>query len=232
MKNAHLRLAKLHYEILGERRRTSVSLCLDRLVAEADESFPSLAHLLSLIGTDAEIAAITAALSTDAHFTVHAPGMVSKRISLKGKPQCYKGTIALQGRNRSLRHLIVLSDQWSISASSSNPSQILLLDSSPMFVWTNVAYIYGLPARPDWASWFHQRLLAERSIVPLVGVGCDPVLVNGDRDKFLSWLGEGVTNGALQLPDENGPISWPNISLSNLLLPSIEEEPAGPQPTA
>ena len=107
-----------------------------------------------------------------------------------------------------------------------------MLDSSPEFVWTNVAYIYGLPARPDWASWFHEKLVAERSIVPLVGVGCDPVLINGERNRFLSWLGEGVAAGALEFPAENGPICWPNISLSKLLMPSAEQEPVGPRTAA
>jgi hypothetical protein len=234
MKNAHLRLARLRYELLGEKRRTSISVCLDRLVAEVDQTVPSLAqaHLLSVVGTDAEIAAISAALSTDAFFMLDGPGITPVRVSLKAKPQCYKGTIALRGRNRSLRHLIVLSGQWTISANSANPPQIFLLDASPEFVWTNVAYIYGLPARPDWASWFHQRLVAEGSIVPLVGVGCDPVLINGERDRFLSWLGEGVATRALEFPAENGPILWPNITLGDLLIPPSEQEPAGPRPAA
>ena len=232
MKNAHLRLARLRYELLGEKRRTSICVCLDRLVAEAEQTDPSLAqaHLLSVVGTDAEIAAISAALTTDTYFMVDVPGTRTGVISLKAKPQCYKGTIALRGRNRSLRHLVALSAQWTISANSANPPQIFLLDSSPEFVWTNVAYIYGLPARPSWALWFHQRLVAERSIVPLVGVGCDPVLINGERDQFLSWLGQGIATGALQFPAENGPILWPNLSLGNLLLPPDEQEPVGPRP--
>jgi hypothetical protein len=234
MKNAHLRLVKLRYEVLGEKRRTSISVWLDRLVAEMDEVLPPLAeaHLLSVTGTDAEIAAISAAVTSDAYFSVNAPGMAPLRIRLKGKPKCYKGIITLQGRNRSLRHLLIVSAQWTLSANAANPPQIFVLDSSPEFVWTNVAYIYGLPARPDWASWFHEKLVAERSIVPLVGVGCNPVLINGERNRFLSWLGEGVATGALEFPAENGPIFWPNISLSKLLMPSAEQEPVGPRTAA
>lgn len=219
MKNAQLRLGRLRYEIVGEKRRTSISVVLDRLVADVQGEPPTLgqAQMLSVLGADAEIAAIGAALAKNAHFIVEASGIQPQRVSLDAKPECFRGPVSVQGRNRSLRQLIAISQEWATSVTSATPTQVYLLDSSPEFVWTNLAYIYGLPARPEWASWFHQRLVEEHSIVPLFGIGCDPVLVKGDRDQFLSWLGQGVTTGVLQFPTENGPIVWPSLALKDVL---------------
>jgi hypothetical protein len=221
MTNAHLRLGRLSYELVGEKRRTLISVVLDRLVAEVDgpQARQGKAHLLSVAGSDAEIGAINAAWSKDSGFSIQAPGMEPLRVHLEGKPDCYKGTVVVPGRNRPLRHLIAISQQWLISAMSATPEQIFLLDSSPEFVWTNLAYIYGLPGRPEWAEWFYLRLVSQRCVIPLLGIGCDPVLIRGDRDQFLNWLGEGVASGALKFPSENGPVLWPRFTLQNAFAP-------------
>jgi hypothetical protein len=109
---------------------------------------------------------------------------------------------------------------------SATPEQIFLLDSSPEFVWTNLAYIYGLPGRPEWAEWFYLRLVGEKCVVPLLGIGCDPALIRGDRELFLNWLGQGVSSGALKFPAENGPVLWPRLALQNVLAPDQESSPA------
>jgi hypothetical protein len=227
MNNAHLRLARLRYEFYREKRQTSISVCLDRLVAKKDnDSLAPEAHMLSVVGADAEIAAISAALSNGDSFTVEAPGQDPLRVSMQAKPKYCKGAISLEGRSRTLRHLVALSQQWVDSAIIANPSEIFLLDSTPEFVWTNIAYVYGLPACPDWAAWFHQKLVEEGSISQLLGVGCDPILISGTRELYLSWLGQGVASGVLKFPDRNGPVVWPNIALLDLLVPAREEEAA------
>jgi hypothetical protein len=219
MINAHLRLGRLSYELIGEKRRTLISVVLDRLVAEVDgpETKEGKAHMLSVVGTDAEIGAITAALCKDSMFSIQAAGLGPLRVRLEGKPDCYKATVVLPGRNRPLRHLIAISQQWLVSATSATPEQVFLLDSSAEFVWTNLAHIYGLPGRPEWAEWFHLQLVSQRSITPLLGIGCDPVRIRGERDQFLTWLGQGVAAGALQFPVENGPIVWPKLGLRDVL---------------
>jgi hypothetical protein len=35
------------------------------------------------------------------------------------------------------------------------------------------------------------------SIIPLLGIGCDPVMDKGDKKQFLKWLGDGVQRGIL-----------------------------------
>jgi hypothetical protein len=230
MTNAHLRLGRLSFELIGEKRRTSISVVLDRLVAEVDrpQAKQGKAHLLSVVGTDAEIGAISAALSKDSAFLVQVPGLEPLRVHLEGKPDCYKGTVVVPGRNRPLRHLIAISQRWLISATSATPQQVFLLDSSPEFVWTNLAYIYGLPGRPEWAEWFYLQLVSQRCVIPLRGIGCDPVLIRGDRDQFLHWLGQGVSAGALKFPTENGPVVWPRLALRSVLAPPKESETPAP----
>lgn len=221
MRDAHLRMGRLFYELTGEKRRTRISVPVDRLVAEveAPSAKTGKAHLLSVLGTDAEIAAIEAAIAKNSNFLVEAPGLDSLSISLEGRAVCYRGSLTVPGRNRPLRHLIAFSETWLISALSSNPEYVFVLDSSPEFVWTNVSYIYGLPGLPEWAEWFHLQLSSQRSIVPLVGIGCEPALIRGSQEQFLSWLGNGVRAGALTFAASNGPIVWPKLALENFLRP-------------
>jgi hypothetical protein len=221
MQNAHLRLGRLRYSMATEKRSTFISVLLDRIVVEKDAESPNegRVQLMSVLGSDTEISAISAAVVKGANFRVEAPGLDSFAVTVDAKPQCFRGSVSIAGRNRPSRHLLAISQEWSNAASSSNPSKVYLLHSSPEFIWTNVAYIYGLPARPEWAQWFHHRLQEEQAIVQLFGIGCDPVIIQGDRDKFLAWLGEGVAAGTLEFPSQNGPILWPTIKLTEILMP-------------
>ena len=229
MLNAHLRLGRLFYSMATERRSTFISLLLDRIVVEHDAESPNQGRvqLMSVLGSDTEIGAISAAVVKGANFRVEVPGLESFAVTVAAKPQCYRGSISIATRNRPSRHLLAISQEWSNATSSSNPSKLYLLHSSPEFIWTNIAYVYGLPARPEWAHWFHQRLQEDKAIVQLLGIGCDPVLIQGDRDKFLGWLGEGVTAGTLDFPSQNGPILWPPLKLAEILTPVAHpEQPA------
>jgi hypothetical protein len=53
----------------------------------------------------------------------------------------------------------------------------------------------------------------------VLGIGCSPVLVKGQKDQFLSWLSWGVESGAVSFPSETGPIRWPTSSLKQTFLP-------------
>lgn len=222
MRNAHLRIGRLLYELTGEKRRTRISVPVDRMVAEVDtpSAKTGKAHLLSVLGTDAEVAAIAAAIAKNSNFLVEAPGLDPLRVNLQGRAACYRGSLTVPGRNRPLRHLVAFSETWLISALSTNPEHIFVLNASPDFIWTNVSYIYGLPGLPQWAEWFHLQLRSQRSIVPLMGIGCEPTLVRGSQEQFLSWLGNGVRAGALKFPPSNGPVVWPKLALETFLQPS------------
>jgi len=73
---------------------------------------------------------------------------------------------------------------------------------------------------PEWADWFAGELNTHKAIVRVLGIGCDPVLVKGKKDQFLSWLSWGVESGAISLPAETGSIRWPSLSLQDIFLPA------------
>ena len=51
-----------------------------------------------------------------------------------------------------------------------------------------------------------------------LGVGCDPVVVKGEKEQFLDWLSWGIESDAISLPAQTGPIRWPNVSLKDIFL--------------
>lgn len=68
----------------------------------------------------------------------------------------------------------------------------------------------GLPADPSWAAHILQIVEEKRRIDELDGIGCQ-------TEEMFEWIGDGLRNRALTLPDNQGPIVWPRYSLTALL---------------
>jgi len=228
MQNAHTRFGTLRYVFRKEKRSTSIAVPLERMIAEVEAEPPrrARAHFLSLVGSDAQMAALCAALSNKEIVTVEAPGLEPLPINFTEKPEYYRGSVMIRDHPRPFRHLIAVSQELAGAGISDRPYRTFFVDSTPEFIWTSVAQIHGLPGLPQWASWFHRQLTVRKAATPLLGIGCDPVLVVGSRKMFLSWLGEGISSGELEFPPENGPISWPSLSLKQNLFrfESLSEE--------
>jgi hypothetical protein len=123
--------------------------------------------------------------------------------------------LQLTDRKRPLRHLIGVSEELINNAGSTG--RTILAHSDPMFLWMSLAQIHGLPGIPEWADWFCTRLDKHKSIVPMLGIGCRPVIVKGDKNRFLRWLGFGVQHGLLAFPEEErGRIEWPRTGLMDI----------------
>jgi hypothetical protein len=60
-------------------------------------------------------------------------------------------------------------------------------------------------------------------VIPALGIGCNPVLIKGNKDQFLSWLSDGLWSGSIQLPAETGPIRWPSLDLRRTFFPDEGE---------
>jgi hypothetical protein len=123
MKNAHLRFGWLTYVKCTEKTTTSIKLRLDRFIGEVmpDPPRQAKAHLISVIGGDTQIAAVSAAISLGDRFMVEGPGLQPVRICLERNAQCFKGAVQIPGRKKPLRHLIGLSEELgntNVSASS------------------------------------------------------------------------------------------------------------------
>ena len=222
MKNAHLRFGWLTYVKATEKTTTSIKLRLDRFVGELLPNPPrqAKAHLISVVGGDTQISAISAAISLGDRFMVEGPGVQPIRVCLERNAQCFKGSVQLAGRKKPLRHLIGLSEEFANSNMSASSGRTLLAGSDSRFMWASMAHIHGLPGVPEWADWFASELGSHKGVIRMLGIGCNPVLIKGEKDQFLDWLSWGVESGAVHFPVETGSIRWPSLSLQDLFIPS------------
>ncbi len=227
MNNAHLRFGWLTYVKSTEKTTTSIRLRLDRFIGQMlpDPPRQAKAHLISVIGGDTQISAIRAAISMTDRFMVEGPGVQPIRVCLERNAQCFKGSVQLTGRKKPLRHLIGMSEELASGSMSSKAGRTLLAGSDKRFVWASVAHICGIPGIPEWADWFAGELDTHRALTRIVGIGCDPVIVKGEKAQFLDWLSWGVESGAIRFPEGSGSIHWPSLNLREIFLPCLTNKP-------
>ncbi|HXM10799.1 MAG: hypothetical protein ABSF97_21420 [Candidatus Sulfotelmatobacter sp.] len=222
MKNDHLRFGWLTYVKSTEKTTTSIKLRLDRFIGEVlpDPPRQAKAHLISVIGGDTQVAAVSAAISLGDRFMVDGPGIQPIRVFLERNAQCFKGSVQLAGRKKPLRHFIALSEEFASSNTSAGSGRTLVAGSENQFIWASLAYIHGIPGIPDWADWFASELAAHRALIPALGIRCTPVLIKGEKEQFLDWLSWGVESEAIRIPASTGSIRWPRFNLQDLFLPA------------
>jgi hypothetical protein len=220
MKNAHLRFGWLTYVKSTEKTTTSIKLRLDRFIGEVSSDPPrqAKAHLISVIGGDTQISAISAAISLGDRFMVEGPDVQPIRVCLERNAQCFKGSIQLARRKKPLRHLIGMSEEFAASNMSAGSGRTLLAGSDSRFIWASLAHIHGIPGVPDWAQWFGGELESHKAITRTLGIGCNPLLIRGEKEQFLDWLSWGVESNAIRFPAESGSIRWPSLSLQDIFL--------------
>jgi len=78
-------------------------------------------------------------------------------------------------------------------------ARTILCDDDPVFVLYRVASRYGLPVAPEWAPWFMRELNQRKAITPLLGLGCSPVLVRGNKQTFLRWIGRALRERLIRI---------------------------------
>jgi hypothetical protein len=105
---------------------------------------------------------------------------------------------------------------------SSATDRTLLADSGALFVWASLSEIRGIPGIPEWAEWFLGQLEKHKALVPLVGIGCNPVLVKGNKEQFLAWLSDGLWGGDIHFPAGSGPVQWPSFDLRQVFSPATD----------
>ena len=131
MKNAHLRFGWLTYVKSTEKAVTNIRLRLDRFIGELlpDPPRQARAHLISVIGGDTQISAITAAISLGERFMVEGPGVQPTRVCLERNAQCCKGSLQIPDRKKPVRHLIGISEEFAAN-STANAGRTLLAGDS------------------------------------------------------------------------------------------------------
>lgn len=216
MKNAHLRFGWLTYFKRTEKTTTTFRLRMDRFIGEVEPDPPrqARAHFISVLGGDTQIAAINAAISLGERFEIEGPDVERISVCLGRNAQTNKGALQLADRKKPLRHLVAISEEFSTPSAATG--RTLLADSRPLFLWSSLAHIHGLPGIPQWADWFYHELESRKTLMPLLGVGCRPVLIKGSKIRFLSWLSRGVRFGELDFPSQTGSIQWQNATLADI----------------
>ncbi len=211
MKNAHLRIGQLEFTKWTQGKGTRFRVYLDRLIAEpaSSQGATAPAHLISVFGNDSEIAAIAAAVSCQESFRIEAPDVPETQVTLGNETQQFRSSFVLPGRKQPFRHLVALSEALAHSRSETSIelSRVILVDRDPTFVLFRLAGTLGLPALPEWTSFLFSQLQRQRRIESLIGLGCSPVAVNATKEDILSWIGKGLRQATLHIPDENN-IHW------------------------
>jgi len=212
MQNAHERFGTLEFTKRTKDTATRVRVHVDRAVVEPATNQRSLAtaHLVSMIGGDAEIGALCAAVAEGGMFQIHLPGCAVIAASLGPEAQCFRGSVMLPGRKRPIRHLIAMSAELlkTKPGADREGGRTILCDDDPTFVLYRIAYRYGLPVVPEWAPWFVRELRQRKAIRPLQGIGCSPVLVSGNKPTFLRCISRALRARFISVPTENRATRW------------------------
>ena len=137
MKNAHERFGRLLYRRQTEKTATNLRVFLDAFVGEEQGK----AHLVSVVGGDVEIGALAAAFANGDSFTVIDPYGAESIVSLGEKALCFRGSIAVRGRKRPLRHLVSCSQEF---ADNTSDGRLLLVSNNHLFIWSSLVCHYGL----------------------------------------------------------------------------------------
>jgi hypothetical protein len=227
LQNAHERFGSLEFIKRTKDTTTRVRVHIDRAVLETpkDARGQYSAHLISMIGGDSEIGALWAASTEGALFQIQLPGRTSILASLGPEAQCFRGSVMVPGRKRPARHLVAVSAELAKTKPGADreTARTILCDDDPVFVLYRVALRYGLPVASEWAHWFMRELNERKLIAPLLGLGCSPVLVKGNKQTFLKWIGRALSKRIIRIPEENGSISW---SLPHTFLQKSNSEQA------
>ncbi len=80
-----------------------------------------------------EIGAIAAAFGNGDMFTVIDPNGAETLVALGEKPLLFRGSIAVAGRKRPLRHLVACSQEL---AATSSDGKLLLVSDDDTFIWS------------------------------------------------------------------------------------------------
>jgi hypothetical protein len=198
MKNAHERFGFAEFEKKLRDTTTRIRLTADCFISErAENSAPSVGHLLSAFGSDVEVAALWAAILGEEPIRVGCQDLKPYMVQFGERPTVYRGTLTIPGRRRPVRHLVVVSTQL---RAEGDQARIIAKSNSPDLILRAVANLHGLPLLSDWSEWLCARLQRAGRIRPLSGLNCAPVAIQGTKNEFLEWIGAGLKDGQIQIP--------------------------------
>ena len=203
MKNAHLRFGTLEFVKTTRDSTLHVRVHMSQLIAECAEGGSANAHLVSVFGGDQDVAAIAAAIAENVEFQASGPDLRSIRVRFGESAQVFRGGVAVPGRRRAARHLIALSAEVTATRAGCdvNAPRSVLFSKEPPFIFARLADRFGLPMLPEWSEWMASELERRRAVQLLMGFGCDPVLVTATKRHLLKWIGTGLKQRRITIPE-------------------------------
>jgi hypothetical protein len=219
MQNAHLRLGRLQYTRNTEKTNTQISVQVDHYIGNGEQ-----AHLLSFFGADAEVGAIRAAIYEKHTFTLTFPDGSIKHVGLGPDAACYNGSLSLQGAKRTLRHLVAVSASLAANGTAGQTFIMNLESGTKDLTWATVVSLLGLPADPRWGNVVLDEMRQDKLIRRLDGIGCNPAVVIGMREDFMTRIGQARALGLLPFPEKNGPVVWPQYTIRAALALKEQQE--------
>src|SRR5271168_558884 len=138
MQNAHERFGTLEFTKRVKDTTTRVRVYMDRLIVEVgkEENRSAGVHLLSVMGSDAEIAALWAGVTEGAFFQIQVAGRSVFTGCLGPEAQCFRGSVTIPGQKRPVRHLVAVSSELAKTKPGADRegARTILGDDDPVFV--------------------------------------------------------------------------------------------------
>jgi hypothetical protein len=212
MENAHLRLGRIEYQRSTAKQQTKIWLHVDRFIADQEQGY-----FLSAFGYDAEVGAVAAAVHEAHHFEIVSPDGKRSKVSFGAKPACYKGVLRVPNSTRPVRHLLVTSAVLLANGTAGNTVLMNYDDQTIDLAWSTLVSLLGVPADPRWAKYILHELERDKKLRPLIGIGCQPVIVQATRTDLMQRTSEALKNRMLSFPEKNGPVLWPRFTLGQVL---------------
>ena len=212
MKNAHLRMGNLEFARITDGVASRIKVHLDRFIGEhpATRGETGKAHLISVFGSDQEVAAIWAAVAMQENFTVEGPGLTSIPVTLGENAESFRGSLMAPGWTRPVRHLVALSKELAQVHLSDEDEygRAIICEADPRFVLYRLSERLGLPVLPEWAAWVMGELKRGQKIRALLGIGCHPVVVYGTKENFMRMISSGLKKKRISIPSESMLLHW------------------------
>jgi hypothetical protein len=183
-----------------------VRVYMNKLIAEqANSGSEAVGHFVSVFGGDQDIAAVAAALSENLHLQASGPELPSVRVRFGESAAVFRGAVSVPGRRRSVKHLIAVSAEVAATRAGCDvdANRTVLCTSEQAFLLSRLADRFGLPALPEWSGWFAEELERRRAIQPIIGFGCEPVLVTANKKRLLGWIGAGLKRRRITIPESD-----------------------------
>jgi hypothetical protein len=179
---------------------------MDRVIVEpvSDVKQAPRCHLLSVFGGEQEIAAIHAAVADQANFRIAGPDLSLMVVSLGERAHTFRGLIQAPGRRQPVRHLVSVSQEvFETQAGANAPAgRTVVYSADPEFLVYRLGVRFGIPLLPCWSNWIRAELTRQNRVHPLLGLGCNPVLVAASKQELLDLIAGAVRRGVLSIPDK------------------------------